>query len=55
MGTTKTHEEIITAAQHLTPRFGFRTQFGYSNIMYLAAGKIIETVTGTTWQTYVQK
>ena len=52
-GTTKTPKEIIEAQQYLKPVTPFRTEFGYSNISYLAAGQIIEKVTDTTWADYV--
>ena len=51
--TTKEPEEIIAAQQHLKPVSPFRTEFGYSNISYLAAGEIIEKVTDTSWADYV--
>ncbi|WP_111708615.1 serine hydrolase [Lutibacter citreus] len=54
-GTTKTPEEIINSQQYLTPKTEFRTTFGYSNIAFLAAGQIIEKVTGEDWSTYIQK
>ncbi len=52
-GTTLSAEEIISAQQYLKPTSAFRTTFGYSNISYLAAGKIIEKITDTTWANYV--
>lgn len=52
-GTTKTAEEIIAAQQYLKPTSNFRTQFGYSNISFLTAGKILEKVTDTSWANYV--
>ncbi len=52
-GTTKTPKEIIEAQQHLKPIAPFRTEYGYSNISYLAAGEIIKKVTDTTWADYV--
>lgn len=51
--TTKTPKEIIKAQQHLKPIAPFRTEYGYSNISYLAAGKVIEKVTDTTWANYI--
>lgn len=53
-GTTKTPKEIIEAQQFLKPRFGFRTTFGYSNITFLAAGQIIEKISGKSWSDYIQ-
>ncbi|MEE9350258.1 MAG: serine hydrolase [Flavobacteriaceae bacterium] len=52
-GTTLSSEEIIAAQKHLKPTTPFRTQFGYSNIQYIAAGKVLEKVTDTTWVDYV--
>ena len=52
-GTTKTAEEILSVQQHLIPTSEFRTKFGYSNLAYLAAGKVLEKVTDTTWSNYV--
>ena len=51
--TTKTPEEIISAQQYLKPKYDFRTHFGYSNIGFLSAGKVLEKVTDTSWATYV--
>ncbi|MFD0762512.1 serine hydrolase [Lutibacter aestuarii] len=54
-GTTHSAEYIIEAQQYLTPEYEFRTTFGYSNIAYLTAGKIIEKVSGKSWQKYIQQ
>ncbi len=53
--TTKTPIEIIQAQQYLKPKYEFRTRFGYSNISYLAAGQIIEKISGKSWATYIQE
>jgi CubicO group peptidase (beta-lactamase class C family) len=53
-GTTWTAEEVLEKAQHLQPTSSFRTEFGYQNILYIAAGKIIETVTGQPWKKCIQ-
>lgn len=42
-------EDIIKQSSHLTPAFKFRAGYGYSNIMFIAAGKVIEAITGKTW------
>lgn len=51
--STKTPEEIIAAQQYLTPKYDFRTRFGYSNISFLAAGKVLEKVSGKSWADYL--
>ena len=53
-GTTKTPQEIIEAQQFLKPKYEFRTTFGYSNIAFLTAGKLIEKITGESWSAYIQ-
>ncbi len=52
-GTTLSAEEIIKGQQYLKPNSDFRTRFGYSNIGFLTAGKILEKVTDTSWSDYV--
>jgi CubicO group peptidase (beta-lactamase class C family) len=50
-----TAEEIIKRVKYLEPRFEFRDGYGYSNVMYITAGKIIEEVSGLSWGENVQK
>ncbi len=52
-GTTHSREEIVKRARFLAPSFGFREQYGYSNIMYLAAGLVVERVSGITWDRFI--
>lgn len=54
-GTNYSAEEVVKRARHLKPVYGFRTSFGYSNIMYLAAGLIIEKVSGKQWDEFIQE
>jgi CubicO group peptidase (beta-lactamase class C family) len=44
-----TSEEIIKRAKYIPQSKGFRTEYGYSNLMYITAGEIIKTVTGKSW------
>jgi CubicO group peptidase (beta-lactamase class C family) len=53
-GTTWTSDEVLEKAQYLKPISSFRTEFGYQNILYIAAGKIIEVVSGTSWEKCIQ-
>lgn len=52
--STYNREEIVKRAKHLEPSYGFREKFGYSNIMFIAAGEMIESITNTTWDQYIQ-
>ncbi len=54
-GTTWPAEEVVRRARFLKPVSGFRTSFGYSNIMYLTAGLIIEKVSGKSWGDFVKE
>lgn len=47
--------EIIKRARHLKPKFSFRAGYGYSNIMYTAAGEIVPAVTGKSWGDFVKE
>ena len=47
-------EDVIRHAKYLEPTYGFREHFGYSNIMFLTAGQIVEYVTDTTWDDFLK-
>jgi len=53
-GSTHSREEIIRRARFLEPKYSFRTEFGYSNIMYLAAGEIIPKIDSISWDDFVK-
>ena len=52
--TTYTTREVLERARYLTPEFDFRAGYGYSNLMFSAAGMVLESVTGRSWQEYIQ-
>lgn len=54
-GSDYDREEILRRIRYLKPSWGFRSRFGYQNIMYLAAGQIIPAVTGVSWDDFVQR
>jgi len=49
-----TRKEVIERARFLKPEYGFRSHFGYSNIMFSAAGEIIPAITGKSWEEYIR-
>jgi CubicO group peptidase (beta-lactamase class C family) len=53
-GTDLSQEEIIKKQGFLKPTSEFRTKYGYSNIQFIAAGKVIEKVTDTIWEDYIK-
>jgi len=54
-GTSYSRKEVIEKAKYLKPVTGFREDFGYQNIMFTAAGEIVASVTGMSWDDYVKK
>ncbi|HEV2132016.1 MAG TPA: serine hydrolase [Longimicrobiaceae bacterium] len=45
--------EVLQRVRHLQPGWGFRAQYGYQNIMFLAAGELLAEVAGTTWDNFM--
>ncbi len=54
-GSTYSRKEVIERAHFLQPAYSFRSHYGYSNIMFLAAGEIIPAVTGKSWDDFVKE
>lgn len=48
-------EQIVRGAKHLPKAFDFRAGYGYSNVMYIAAGEVIKKVTGQPWSEVVKE
>jgi CubicO group peptidase (beta-lactamase class C family) len=53
--TKYTTREVLERTKHLKPDFDFRAGYGYSNLMFSAAGEVIEVVTGKKWAEYVKE
>ncbi len=50
-----TRSELFERLQHLEPTKDFRSFWQYQNLMYMAAGYLIERITGQTWEEFVQR
>ena len=46
--------EILLRARHLPQVESFRKDYGYNNILYIAAGEVVEAVTGVSWDHYLE-
>src|SRR4029078_13052554 len=46
--------EVIRRVRFLKPSWSLRSRFGYQNVMYLAAGQIIPSITGKSWDDFVR-
>lgn len=51
--TDYSREEILRRVRFLEPSSSVRSRFGYQNIMYLAAGQIVPSITSKTWDDFV--
>lgn len=52
--TTYPTDEILRRVRYLKPVSSFRTRFGYQNLMFIAAGRIVEKASGMKWADFVQ-
>lgn len=52
--STLSAEDIIRRVKHLPKAFEFRSGYGYSNVMYLAAGEVLEVASGQSWHDYIR-
>ena len=53
-GTPYSAEEVVRRAALVPPAFSFRDGYGYSNLMFIAAGEVLRAVTGEDWHDYVE-
>lgn len=47
--------EIVRRLHHIQPEFSFRAGYGYSNLMFIAAGEVIQSVTGISWNEFIER
>jgi CubicO group peptidase (beta-lactamase class C family) len=47
-------EEIVRRIRFLEPNSSFRSEAGYQNTMFLAAGEVIESVSGASWDDWIR-
>jgi CubicO group peptidase (beta-lactamase class C family) len=48
-------EEVLRRERFLKPSWGFRAQYGYQNVMFLAAGELAGRVAGMSWDDAVRQ
>jgi CubicO group peptidase (beta-lactamase class C family) len=52
-GTSLSRDEVLRHVRFLAPSFSFRAHFGYSNLMYIAAGQAAAAAAGTSWDSLI--
>ncbi len=53
-GTPYSAEEVVRRARYLPQAYPFRAGYGYSNLMFIAAGEVLREVTGQDWHAYIE-
>jgi CubicO group peptidase (beta-lactamase class C family) len=51
--STLSRKETVRRIRYLKPATSFRSGYAYDNILYMAAGQLIEEVNGETWERYI--
>ena len=53
--TAYDRNEVLRRVRYLKPSWSLRSRYGYQNIMFLAAGQIIPSITGKSWDDFVRE
>ena len=53
--STLSRKETVRRIRYLKPATSFRSAYAYDNILYMAAGQLIEEVSGQTWEQYLRR
>jgi len=51
--SNRTRKASVEALRYIQPSTSFRSGYAYDNILYMAAGQLIEEVSGKTWERFV--
>ncbi len=49
-----TRAEIIHNLRYFAPASSFRSKYAYDNLLYILAGDLVPTITGVSWEDFVQ-
>ena len=55
VGSDYTRKEAVSKVIYMRPQAGFREKWIYNNMMYTAAGFVMENVTGKTWEDLIRE
>lgn len=48
-------EDVVRRLRHIPPTYNFRAGYGYSNLMFITAGLVIEKVSGMSWDNFIRE
>ncbi len=52
--STLSRAETVRRLRYIKPATSFRSAYAYDNVLYIAAGQLIEEVSGKTWEEFVR-
>ena len=52
-GSDYSRQEVVDRIRHLEPVTSFRSSWGYSNLMFATAGRLVEVASDTSWFDFV--
>ncbi|HEU4698588.1 MAG TPA: serine hydrolase [Gemmatimonadales bacterium] len=55
LGSDYPREEVVRRLRAVKPVTSFRTAYAYDNVLYIAAGLVVEAVTGQSWEDAVRE
>jgi CubicO group peptidase (beta-lactamase class C family) len=53
--STYTRKEIMHRLRYVPLETSFRSAYAYDNVLYTVAGEVIETVSGLTWEQFIEQ
>ncbi|PYP55231.1 MAG: serine hydrolase [Gemmatimonadetes bacterium] len=53
-GSSFDRSEVLHRVRYLKPRWSFRSNYGYQNIMFLAAGEVVAAASGVSWGDFLK-
>ncbi|MEG3089256.1 serine hydrolase [Sphingomonas sp. PB4P5] len=48
-------DEIVRRLRYIKPATSFRSGYAYDNVLYIVAGRVVEAVSGQTWEDYMRE
>lgn len=54
-GTPYSAREVVERARHLAQAYPFRAGYGYSNLMFIAAGEVLREISGQGWHAAMEE
>ena len=52
--TTRSRQDVVEALRYLKPARSFRSGYAYDNVLYLAAGRLVDVITHGTWEDFIE-